>query len=126
MERLRYNQEEKLADSPLTKPRIFLGSFYIVFAFGILFNWFTYFLIIVLDPLPDRFIFNYIEFAGIDLEAFLENCTIIGNTMYDNGQDGIVLRQDCDNNTIRENLIYRSGYSGILLQGGSDHNIVKK
>ena len=64
--------------------------------------------------------------AGIDLEAFLDNCTIIGNKMYDNGQDGIVLRQDCDNNTIRENLIYRSGYSGILLQGGSDHNMVKR
>ena len=42
-----------------------MECFYIVFAFGILFNWFTYFLIIILDPLPDRFIFNFVEFAGV-------------------------------------------------------------
>jgi len=38
---------------------------YIIFATGIIFDWFTYFLIIVLDPLPDRFVFLYIPFTGI-------------------------------------------------------------
>jgi len=39
-----------------------LASLYFIFAFGILFNYFTYFLIFFLDPLPDRFIFNFINF----------------------------------------------------------------
>ena len=83
LERLRYNQEEKLANSPLTKPRIILGSFYIVFAFGILFNWFTYFLIIILDPLPDRLIFNYIEFAGIIDPFQLNRISDVSLAIYD-------------------------------------------
>jgi len=83
LERLRYNQEEKLANNPLTKPRIILGSFYIVFAFGILFNWFTYFLIIILDPLPDRFIFNYIEFAGIIDPFQLNRISDLSLAIYD-------------------------------------------
>jgi len=65
LERLRYNQEEDLCHNPLTKPRIAIGIFYIIFATGIIFDWFTYFLIIVLDPLPDRFIFVYFQFIGI-------------------------------------------------------------
>lgn len=47
------------------KPRIIVGSVYIVIAFGILFNYLTYFLMWLLDPLPDRLIFNFINFAGI-------------------------------------------------------------
>ena len=66
LERLRYNQEEDLAHNPLTKPRLAIGIFYIIFATGIIFDWFTYFLIIVLDPLPDRFIFMYFQFIGIE------------------------------------------------------------
>ena len=83
LERLRYNQEQKLADNPLTKPRLILGSFYIVFAFGILFNWFTYFLIVILDPLPDRFIFSFIEFAGIIDPFQLNRIADISLTIYD-------------------------------------------
>ena len=83
LERLRYNQEEKLAHNPLTKPRIILGSFYIVFAFGILFNWFTYFLIIILDPLPDRFLFTFNEFAGIVDPFQLNRISDISLTIYD-------------------------------------------
>lgn len=41
LERIRYSKEQKLADNPMTKPRLILGSVYIVIAFGILFNWFT-------------------------------------------------------------------------------------
>ncbi len=61
-ERIRYSEEKKLADNPMTKPRLILGSLYIVFAFGILLDWFTYFLLVVLDLLPDRLIFNFIVF----------------------------------------------------------------
>ncbi len=65
LERLRYSQEQKLADNPITKPRLIIGTIYIIIAFGILFNWFTYLLIISLNPLPDRFVFNFIEFTDI-------------------------------------------------------------
>lgn len=65
LERLRYSQEEKLTDNPLTKPRIVISTVYLVIAFGVLFDWFTYFLIIILDPLPDRFLFVFIQLSGI-------------------------------------------------------------
>ncbi|MFX1365150.1 MAG: hypothetical protein ACFFCE_17995 [Promethearchaeota archaeon] len=48
------------------KSRITLGCFYIVLAIGILFDYFTYFLLIILDPIPDRLIYNFITFSGID------------------------------------------------------------
>lgn len=48
------------------KPRLILGCSYIVLAFGILFNYLTYFFIWLLDPLPDRLIYNFISFNGID------------------------------------------------------------
>jgi hypothetical protein len=65
LERLRYSKEEQLTDNPLTKPRIIISSVYLVIAFGGLFDWFTYFLIIILDPLPDRFLFVFIQLSGI-------------------------------------------------------------
>jgi len=53
----------------MVKPRIFLGVFYIVFAFGIFFNFMIYFLMFSLDWLPDRLIFNFLNFSGgIDSE----------------------------------------------------------
>ena len=61
LERIRYSKEEKLKDNPMTKPRLILGTCYIIISFGILFDWFIYFLIVVLDPLPDRLIFNFIQ-----------------------------------------------------------------
>jgi len=54
------------------KPRLILGCVYIVLAFGILFNYITYALIWVLDPLPDRLIFSFINFAGI-IDPFTMN-----------------------------------------------------
>ena len=56
------NKEKRT--NQLDKSRLITGIFYIVFAFGILTNWLTYFLILILDPLPDRLIFNFINFAG--------------------------------------------------------------
>ena len=54
------------------KPRLILGVVYIVLAFGILFNYITYALIWILDPLPDRLIFNFINFSGI-IDPFTMN-----------------------------------------------------
>ena len=65
LERLRYSKEEKLADNPLTKPRLIIGSLYIILGFGIIFNWFTYLLIFTLNPLPDRFVFIFINFTEL-------------------------------------------------------------
>jgi len=48
------------------KPRLIMGCLYIVLGFGILFNYITYFLIWILDPLPDRLIYSFIDFSGID------------------------------------------------------------
>jgi hypothetical protein len=61
----RVKKVEKEEDT-LTKSRLILGTLYISFAFGILFNYGTYFLMWILDPLPDRYFFNFIEFTGID------------------------------------------------------------
>lgn len=53
-------------EDTLTKMRLVLGTLYIVLAFGILFNYLTYFFIWILEPLPDRLIYNFIDFIGID------------------------------------------------------------
>jgi len=58
------NTENK--EDYLMKPRLILGCCYIVLAFGILFDYLTYFLLIILEPLPDRLIYNFITFSGID------------------------------------------------------------
>ena len=82
LERLRYSKEQKLENNPMTKPRLILGSFYIVFAFGILLDWFTYFLLVVLDPLPDRFIFNFITLSGTFDPFGLNNFSDISKAVY--------------------------------------------
>jgi hypothetical protein len=46
------------------KVRLFIGLFYVFVSFGILFDFFTYFLIWVLDPIPDRLIFSFVSFSG--------------------------------------------------------------
>ena len=81
-ERIRYSKEEKLANNPMTKPRLILGAFYIVFSFGILLDWFTYFLIVVLDPLPDRFIFNFISLSGLIDPFAMNNISDISKAVY--------------------------------------------
>ena len=82
LERLRYSKEEKLADNPMTKPRLILGLMYIIFAFGILLDWFTYFLLVVLDPLPDRLIFNFISLSGIVDPFALNKISDISKVVY--------------------------------------------
>jgi len=82
LERIRYSKEQELADNPMTKPRLILGTLYIVFSFGFLLDWFTFFLLAVFDPLPDRLIFNFISFSGT-IDAFaLNNISDISKTTY--------------------------------------------
>ena len=61
------------------KLRLILGVVYIVLAFGILLNYITYALIWILDPLPDRLIFNFINFSGI-IDPFMMNRIMDINT----------------------------------------------
>jgi len=72
--------KEKQEDQ-LIKPRLILGCSYIVLGFGILFNYFTYFLIWILDPLPDKLIYNFIIFSGID-PYYLNGITDINNSQF--------------------------------------------
>ncbi|MFX0029519.1 MAG: hypothetical protein ACFE8B_09935 [Candidatus Hermodarchaeota archaeon] len=65
----------------LTKPRLILGTLYIVLAFGILFNYLTYFFIWIFEPLPDRLIYNFIDFIGID-PFYLNGIKDISVTQY--------------------------------------------
>ncbi len=59
------DKEENKVD-PLTYPRLIVGTAYIVFGSGILFNYLTYFLIWILDPLPDRLIYSFINIIDVD------------------------------------------------------------
>lgn len=51
---------------PLIKPRLIVGTLYIVAGSGILLNYLTYFLIWILDPIPDRLFFNFIDIFDFD------------------------------------------------------------
>ncbi len=64
-ERMNNSDKEITEINKFRNPRLILGTIYIVIAFGILFNWFTIFLQWTLEPLPDRLIFNFINFSGI-------------------------------------------------------------
>ncbi|MHA1762899.1 MAG: hypothetical protein ACTSYC_03955 [Promethearchaeota archaeon] len=49
-------------ENKLKNARIFTSVLYLFFGFGIMFNYFTFFLMLVLDPLPDKIIFEFINF----------------------------------------------------------------
>ena len=67
------------------KPRLIVGAVYIFIGFGILFNYLIYFFIWLLDPLPDRFIFNIINL--IDIDPFILNrITDIHSAIYPHEQ----------------------------------------
>ncbi len=64
-------RQERLVNSDkqaevFKKPRLILGLSYLFLGFGILFNYFTYFLIWIFDPIPDKLIYGFIDFSGID------------------------------------------------------------
>jgi len=69
--RLISSENKKGKKSLLTKPRLILGSAYIILACGILFNYLIYFLIWAFEPLPDRLIFKLIPL--IDMDPYITN-----------------------------------------------------
>jgi len=74
-------EKDEIKPDPLTRPRLIVGTVYIVIGFGFLFNYLTYFLIWILDPLPDRLFFNFINFVDIDPLA-LNRITDINLAIY--------------------------------------------
>jgi len=66
LERLR-NQSKNYIEPNLKdkvkQSHIILGMIYLCILLGIFFGYFTHFLIWILDPLPDRFIFQFINFS---------------------------------------------------------------
>ena len=73
-------KDENKTDS-LTKPRLIVGTAYIVVGSGILFNYLIYFLIWILDPLPDRLIYSFIDLIDIDPYA-INRITDISSAIY--------------------------------------------
>ena len=53
-------------ESFFNKLRMFVGIFFIFTGIGIFFNYFLYFLILILEPLPDQYIFDLLNSANID------------------------------------------------------------
>ena len=49
----------------LKKKQLIGGIVYMVLAFGILFDYITYFMLIILDPIPDRFALQLLNYFGV-------------------------------------------------------------
>lgn len=60
------NQVEKSVEEKLVlkKKQFFIGIAYLVLAFGFLLDYITYFMLIVLEPIPDRFAFQLVNHSG--------------------------------------------------------------
>ncbi|MFX0074329.1 MAG: hypothetical protein ACFE96_02725 [Candidatus Hermodarchaeota archaeon] len=60
------NQVEKSVEEKLVlkKKQFFIGVAYLVLAFGFLFDYITYFMLIVLEPIPDRFAVQLLNHAS--------------------------------------------------------------
>lgn len=71
LERLR-NQTKKYIEPDLKdkvkQSHVILGMIYLCMSLGIFTNYFTYFLIWILDPLPDGFIFQIINLSEVNTE----------------------------------------------------------
>lgn len=76
-QRLKTTEELSKESSQIKKVRLILGCVYIIIASGILFNYLTYFLIWILEPLPDGFIFYLIDVINFNFEAVIGRSIII-------------------------------------------------
>jgi hypothetical protein len=61
---------------------VILGMVYLCMSVGILTGYFTHFLIWVLDPLPDRFVFQFINFSDMIDPNYLNRITDINAALY--------------------------------------------
>ncbi|MBD3229160.1 MAG: hypothetical protein GF329_13335 [Candidatus Lokiarchaeota archaeon] len=84
LERLR-NQTKKYIEPDLKdkvkQSHVILGMIYLCMSLGIFTNYFTYFLIWILDPLPDRFIFQLINLSEANTE-FMNPIPDINSMIY--------------------------------------------
>ena len=65
------DEDKKLVEQ-LKETNVILGIFYIILAVGILSNYLTHFLIWLLEPLPDGFIFDFLNFSGEVENKYIE------------------------------------------------------
>lgn len=65
--RARSSEQDGIKKNELDKPRLVLGCVYIILGCGVLFNYLIYFLMWILDPLPDRFLFILLNLINIPL-----------------------------------------------------------
>ena len=49
----------------LKRKQLIGGIVYMLLAFGILYDFITYFMLIILDPIPDRFALEFLNYAGV-------------------------------------------------------------
>ena len=64
-------KEKKTLKEKLKEPYVKIGIMYIMIAFGILLTYLTRFLMLILDPLPDGFIFDFLINNIKDLMAWI-------------------------------------------------------
>jgi len=76
-QRLKTTEELSKESNQIKKIRLILGCVYIIIASGILFNYLTYFLMWILEPLPDGFIFYLIDLINFNFEAVIGRSIII-------------------------------------------------
>ncbi len=65
----------------LTKSHIMTGTLYIFMGFGIMFNFLTYILIWLLEPLPDRLVFEFIAASWIFDSEYIYCLSDINSTL---------------------------------------------
>ena len=71
---------KNLPEGFVLKKKQFIGGIvYMLLAFGILFNFITYFLLIILDPIPDRFALELLNSAGLFTPWALDGVINISN-----------------------------------------------
>jgi len=68
-------------DDSFTVIRVCLGCCYIFVGVGILFNYLTYFLIWILEPLPDKLIYNFLDFSWFNSSYIYGNLDL-NNLIY--------------------------------------------
>jgi len=68
--------------SKLKQSHVILGMVYICMSLGIYFNYFTIFLIWLLDPIPDRFVFQFINFSEVIDPDYLNRIADLNAAVY--------------------------------------------
>jgi len=77
--KLNVNEKSLEEKYVLKMKQLIIGIAYLVIAFGILFDYITYFMLIVLEPIPDRFALEFLNYAGVfnpwALNGVIDTCS---------------------------------------------------